>query len=576
MRQSRPDTVKWVLLIAVVISLGSARCASKSAPVVADHQEKSTANEIWDSGEAVRQVAETREDQEQMEEKFQSILNSTNPEAGLIDSADQLFTLLIQANIGIEKFDHELDVKLAKHRRYPKALIEEPLHSKTYSRLLKMWQLRDRYQSEIVYMYLRLMQVRTDADSSVELKDRARNMQIAVEKHLKATQNLKRVELQDLTRELVEVYKSFTREYIARVRGTGALSGAVAKTDAVPAADMESALLDEQSVRTFMANHPNGIPSAPLDNINKARHELFLQKIEADLANIPAPDFTSERAPQSVGEMAVSEAAVGASAVGAIVGGANSAASPKASAVSGGPAAWGSKIFPSTGENGNMFGQNFPAGVWAFTFDDGPAVKSTGDLLDYLDSYHDSINPKARATFFWLARNVPHYPNWVKRAYDSRYPFENHSWTHPDLSKMSSAVRHHEIVDANVLLTSEYRKVDPNYVIKFFRCPYGSCFAPKVPEVRQIIANLGLVHVYWRIDSLDWKLLNGPRTAALVEKQMQLLDHGVILMHDIHPTTVDAVKIVLPWMKDQNDHHGAHYKMVTIPEGVDMVNGNIH
>ena len=553
MHGSRPVTVKWILLSAVVLALGSARCASKSAPVIADQQEKSAANGVWDSGEAVRQVAETREDQEQMEAKFQSILNSTNPEAGLIDSADQLFTLLIQANIGIEKFDHELDLKLAKHRRYPKALIEEPLHSKTYSRLLKMWQLRDRYQTEIVYMYLRLMQVRTDVDSSIELKDRARNVQIAVEKHLKATQDLKRVELQDLMRELVEVYQTFTREYIARVRATGAVSGSVVKTDVVPAADIAPALLDEQSVRAFMASHPIGIPTAPMDNVSKARHELLLQKIESDLAAIPEADFTSELASPLVGPV-----------VGPLVGAAQ------------GLAAWGPKIFPSAGENGNIFGQNFPAGVWAFTFDDGPATKSTGDLLDYLDSYHDSINPKARATFFWLAKNVPHYPNWVKRAYDSRYPFENHSWTHPDLSKMSSAVRHHEIVDANVLLTSEYRKVDPNYLIKFFRCPYGSCFAPKIPEVRQIIADLGLVHVYWRIDSLDWKLLNGPRTAALVEKQMQLLDHGVILMHDIHPTTVDAVKIVLPWMKDQNDHHGAHYKMVTIPEGVDMVNGISH
>ncbi len=88
-----------------------------------------------------------------------------------------------------------------------------------------------------------------------------------------------------------------------------------------------------------------------------------------------------------------------------------------------------------------------------------------------------------------------------------------------------------------------------------------------------MIANLGQVHAYWRIDSLDWKLMNGPKIADLVIKQMQLQDHGVILMHDIHTPTVEATRLILQWLKKQNSGTGAKYRFVTMPEATRLVNG---
>ena len=85
----------------------------------------------------------------------------------------------------------------------------------------------------------------------------------------------------------------------------------------------------------------------------------------------------------------------------------------------------------------------------------------------------------------------------------------------------------------------------------------------------------GQMHVYWRIDSLDWKFKNSAKASDLIKKQMDIYDHGIILMHDVQDTTPETTRIVLDWMKDQNDNKGKSHKMVTIPEAVDLVNANV-
>jgi peptidoglycan/xylan/chitin deacetylase (PgdA/CDA1 family) len=231
----------------------------------------------------------------------------------------------------------------------------------------------------------------------------------------------------------------------------------------------------------------------------------------------------------------------------------------------------GRKLCISTGENGNIVGGVFPKGVWAFTYDDGPAPQSTSDIMDLFINYKDTVNPVGKATFFWTAANVLKNGQWVAKAVKHDFPIANHSYSHADLNRADTD-RKKQIITSNQVIESAINKFDPGYKIQYFRCPYGSCYAPKIPAVRQMLVDQGQMHAYWRIDSLDWKLLDSEKVAALVIKQMQLMDHGVILMHDVHPTTVGATRIVLNWMKNQNNNKGANHKMVTIQEAVELTN----
>src|SRR6202140_2108485 len=67
----------------------------------------------------------------------------------------------------------------------------------------------------------------------------------------------------------------------------------------------------------------------------------------------------------------------------------------------------------------------------AMTFDDGPSAKLTPKLLDLLAAHH------IKATFFLIGQNVAENPEIVAREAREGHEIANHSWSHPNLAKMS-------------------------------------------------------------------------------------------------------------------------------------------
>lgn len=489
------------------------------------------------SAYVTRDVAEASENVA-LESKFHSIMESLAPDQKMIEHADTLFTLLMEMNKGIKAFSDELDAKLAVKKKEPSAQIEEPLASPTYHRLLKMWQLRDRYEDEIAWFYMRLIQMRLDSSLNKEETNIAKKVLQNTQTYLRNTRDLERIEFQPLMKKLEETRQKTVSDFMIQRRGQ-----MTDQEDAVAKPAFEKAILTPtQMIQVRSSGQISKTISAP-PKLNP-RYTKFITQIEKDLSQIPDPVSTA-REPQSLQNLACGNS---------------------------------KKLCANTNNsNGNIIGSVFPPGVWAFTYDDGPNKTSTPELLEVLHNHSDPINPVGKATFFWLAREVKRHPDVVQRAAEYGFSLQNHSYDHKDLLNLSSQGRAYEIYTSTRDLTYEYRKSIPDYNIQYFRCPYGSCYAPQISEARQMIAAQGQIHVYWRIDSLDWKLLNGPQVAALVIKQMQLLNHGVILMHDVHRTTVDATKIILRWLKTNNEGPGPHYQLVTIPEAVELVNsGQAH
>ena len=228
-------------------------------------------------------------------------------------------------------------------------------------------------------------------------------------------------------------------------------------------------------------------------------------------------------------------------------------------------------IQPSEGADGTVSGKEFGPGTFVLTFDDGPEVDTTARLRALLKAHSDPLNMRgAPATFFCVLTAVLAHPDVVAGTKADGFLMNNHSVNHPHLSQIPEDLERTEVVDSSPAFSNAF-----GYAFHFFRCPYGDCVVPANPVVRKMIADQGLVHAFWRIDSMDWSLKWQPqRIADDVTAQMTARKSGIILMHDIHEWSVDAVQLILEWIKGQNSDPGAPLKvrLLTLEDAISEIN----
>ena len=57
--------------------------------------------------------------------------------------------------------------------------------------------------------------------------------------------------------------------------------------------------------------------------------------------------------------------------------------------------------------------------------------------------------------------------------------------------------------------------------------------------------------ILWSVDSLDWKSRDAKKVFKKIKKEVS--DGDIILVHDIHGSTAEAMKKVVPWLV-KNDY----------------------
>lgn len=216
------------------------------------------------------------------------------------------------------------------------------------------------------------------------------------------------------------------------------------------------------------------------------------------------------------------------------------------------------RIRPGAGPEGTVNGSQFPLGTWALTFDDGPHITRTKEIFENLKAL------KKKATFFWLVECLETVPGIAIEGISLGYSVNNHSWTHLNLDKATAEVNKKEIVQSTER-DEEYFNQKP----RFFRLPYGAGVSNKA--VRQLIADQGMIHVLWNVDSLDWQDKDPTVILERTKKLMALEKRGIILFHDIHAQSVEASKQLLKYSATLEGTAQAH-KWVTLPEIVDQLN----
>lgn len=186
----------------------------------------------------------------------------------------------------------------------------------------------------------------------------------------------------------------------------------------------------------------------------------------------------------------------------------------------------------------------------AFSFDDGPSRKNTEKILKALDKNN------ARATFFMLGQNAKYYPDLVKKVEESGNEVAGHSWNHPLLTKLGKKGVKKQMSRMNEAIASV-----TGSDVGLLRPPYGSINRTVKNTVKDPL-------ILWSIDTLDWKTLNADKTADAILKQAR--DGDIILMHDIHAPTAEAVKKVLPKLEKKG------FQVCTVSELLEARNITLH
>ena len=187
----------------------------------------------------------------------------------------------------------------------------------------------------------------------------------------------------------------------------------------------------------------------------------------------------------------------------------------------------------------------------AMTFDDGPHATNTPKLLEMAAKRHIKL------TFFVLGQCVEQNPEVLRREVAEGHEIGNHSWSHPNLAKLSDdAVRNQLQRTEDVILKTT--GVKP----KLMRPPYG-----ELTKRQRIWVNhdFGYKVILWDVDPLDWKR---PGPDVVARRIIAATRPGsIILSHDIHPPTIEAMPEVFDTLLAKG------FKFVTVSELLAMNKG---
>ena len=173
------------------------------------------------------------------------------------------------------------------------------------------------------------------------------------------------------------------------------------------------------------------------------------------------------------------------------------------------------------------------AGLVALTFDDGPALVVTRQLIDVLSIRH------VPATFFMVGSRVAAHPRLARIVARHGFVIGNHTYRHEALTTLSaSGIRSTLSRTRRALVRAGVR---PSHLV---RPPYRATDA----RVQRVVESMGLTQVLWTVDSRDWEWGTPSQVAARVLGALRPHQPNIVLLHDgvgRSPITVTAVSKII-------------------------------
>jgi peptidoglycan/xylan/chitin deacetylase (PgdA/CDA1 family) len=164
----------------------------------------------------------------------------------------------------------------------------------------------------------------------------------------------------------------------------------------------------------------------------------------------------------------------------------------------------------------------------ALTFDDGPMPGVTDRILDELKQRG------LHATFFMIGRRIAAAPDLARRALAEGHEIGNHTFTHPNLTRLPEAQ-----VEAEIQKTQDIMSEMLQHRAIWFRPPYGALQQKQAA----LVAKLGMRVVMLTVDPKDWSLPGEDKVIGTVLTQTRA--GSIILCHDVHRPTANCMGTLL-------------------------------
>jgi len=173
------------------------------------------------------------------------------------------------------------------------------------------------------------------------------------------------------------------------------------------------------------------------------------------------------------------------------------------------------------------------------TFDDGPWPENTPAVLKAL------ANECTTGIFFPIGKHATYYPEILKQVLAAGHTIGTHTWSHATLSnkKLTEDQRKEEIEKGFSAVKWALGGVSP---APFFRFPA----LQHPPEMVTYLGTRNIAIFSCDLDSFDFKARNAQQVIDVTMKKLDKLGKGIILMHDFHKHTAEALPTLLRKLKE--------------------------
>jgi peptidoglycan/xylan/chitin deacetylase (PgdA/CDA1 family) len=171
------------------------------------------------------------------------------------------------------------------------------------------------------------------------------------------------------------------------------------------------------------------------------------------------------------------------------------------------------------------------------TFDDGPWVTTPTVLKALADECTTGI-------FFSIGKHATYYPEILKQVLAAGHTVGSHTWSHATLTnkKLTDDQKKEEIEKGFSAVKWALGGVSP---APFFRFPA----LQHPPEMVTYLGTRNIAMFSCDLDSFDFKARNPEQVIDVTMKKLDKLGKGIILMHDFHKHTAEALPTLLRRLK---------------------------
>ena len=172
------------------------------------------------------------------------------------------------------------------------------------------------------------------------------------------------------------------------------------------------------------------------------------------------------------------------------------------------------------------------------TFDCGYENGNTAPILDALKKHN------ANAAFFVVGNFISTSPDLIKRMHEEGHTVGNHTYNHPDMSKISTKEAFEkELKDVE----DAYKEITGEEMTRYYRPPQGKYST----ENLQMAKDMGYHTFFWSLAYVDWYQDKQPSREEAFDKLLGRIHPGaVVLLHSTSSTNGEILDELLgKWEK---------------------------